>query len=468
MLEQFTFGDILLLHDKLVKNEEAETYPDLYTYLMVRPNCHQRFMALVDSADAGRSLSEVAVYRDVTPDNEEEMGYLDGQALSVSDHTEGGEVYSIKDEDTAELEVNENNAYRVEYEARAQSPLDQQSAAEANVTEEPDRTPEQNTDTSNDKNTTDDLIDYDDELDELDEIPSSKNGNSHPFPTYTYLFQCRQTPNCQCNSCFDLDLERLEASWRDESWTSIPSKSTAQNIHANYPKSDAELHATSPVRQHFHVPGPQPFGTLQIDTNTGHIQDQENMSLRHDTREARGESDAVATDINNENQHPSTPPNGTVDAPKSDVTSATATLTGDDKDEIDYTDDEEDNEKFGGKYTPPNIIPDAATKIKMPVDDEITWESDNEDAKTGPTPAPKQTVQVSPPSGKRPRSDSDTAENFMQQNGKHANSSETYLKFLLTCHRCQASSSILTLSNPHPAHLLSFPLSHPIPIPPSP
>jgi hypothetical protein len=54
----------LKLYDHLVRNDGEDAPPDFYTYLMVRPNCNQRFVALLDSASSGRGFSEIAIYRE--------------------------------------------------------------------------------------------------------------------------------------------------------------------------------------------------------------------------------------------------------------------------------------------------------------------------------------------------------------------------------------------------------------------
>ena len=56
--------------------------------------------------------------------------------------------------------------------------------------------------------------------------------------------------------------------------------------------------------------------------------------------------------------------------------------------------------------------------FKAPVEDEITWESDDEGAQDESTAVPKETVQVSPVFGKRTRSDSDLEGGVTERNGR--------------------------------------------------
>ncbi|KAH9906464.1 hypothetical protein F4778DRAFT_778858 [Xylariomycetidae sp. FL2044] len=103
ILEKHTFGDILSLYHQLVKNEGGETSPDLYMYLMVRPSCSQRLMALMDSASSGRGLSEVAVYREVTPQDEESASQADD--ISGAHETGDEDRYEFEEDRYADDEA---------------------------------------------------------------------------------------------------------------------------------------------------------------------------------------------------------------------------------------------------------------------------------------------------------------------------------------------------------------------------
>lgn len=85
-------------------------------------------------------------------------------------------------------------------------------------------------------------------------------------------------------------------------------------------------------------------------------------------------------------------------------TSATATLNGDENDEIDYSDGEAEIDA-----KPRETITSAT--LQEQADGDFIWESEDEDPpqETVVTP-PKQSAQVSPTTGKRARSGSDAAE----------------------------------------------------------
>ncbi|KAI0022063.1 hypothetical protein F4780DRAFT_244920 [Xylariomycetidae sp. FL0641] len=223
-LTKYTFGDIVVLYDNLLRNDTAQPAAELDMYLMVRPNCKQRLLALLDSADAGRGLSEVAVYRGSTPDEEDYADELRSLQASISS---GGE---------------------------------------------------------------------------------------------------------------DVDHQ--------------------EGPQASYGEADDGRH--------------------EIDVQ------------------------------------PATAAAASADAPNSDNTSATATLNGDEQDEIDYSDDEEEP-RDAGTGSLPMQSPQNSTHLEVPADDEITWESENEDARDD-SKAPQQTVQVSPATGKRVREDSDEPEDASGEN----------------------------------------------------
>lgn len=98
--------------------------------------------------------------------------------------------------------------------------------------------------------------------------------------------------------------------------------------------------------------------------------------------------------------------------------SVTAIGGGDEQDEIGYSEDEaglDDNEEDSAPIEAQN--PPAL--LEVPVDDEITWESENEDARNEQKPtASAETVQVSPAPGKRTRSESIDLEGIREQIGE--------------------------------------------------
>lgn len=66
-LDEVTFGQILDLHDRLVKNDNPEAAQPLYVYLLTRPNCTTRFADLMDGASSGHGLSKLAKYYESGP-----------------------------------------------------------------------------------------------------------------------------------------------------------------------------------------------------------------------------------------------------------------------------------------------------------------------------------------------------------------------------------------------------------------
>ncbi|KAI1384526.1 uncharacterized protein F4822DRAFT_433070 [Hypoxylon trugodes] len=453
MLEDFTFGDILSLYDKLVKNDNAEQAPDLYTYLMVRPHCHKRLVALLDSANAGRGLSEIAVYREATPvhdDDQDQLGGYDDQGSYVQpdgeegeeqDHTSYSPLRNDEDEELceegdhvedengeqhgnaeefADNEPNSPSAHASVVGGNNEGSTEQIENAEENHEEDHEENPEENTEKDSgadaDGTTADGLIDYSD--DELD-LSSLKQGNTQPSFNTSFPLHCRQTSDCQCNACFEIDLERLDASWRLDTSKPIYTSIGCQTYSApqqNKGQRNASLPTPSPTEKSFHILEIRPTKDLRTLTNSNRFEDQHtNASPNDHAQETRKESDVTnKTDDG--------------DVANSEATSATVTLNGDDNDEIDYSDDD------GEEYTSANGNPSndgpstngssATATLQVPVDDEITWESENEDARNEPTTTSKTasntvakgTVQVSPSSGKRPRSDTDFFEDEIEHN----------------------------------------------------
>ncbi|KAI5859346.1 hypothetical protein GGS23DRAFT_323519 [Durotheca rogersii] len=318
ILEEFTFGDILTLYDRLVTNDETQSPAALYIYLMVRPNCRQRLMALLDSADSGRGLSAIAVYREATPLDDEPVKQQISQASSLSaDDGDLEEAYENDQENSVGVEFVDSNTTEARDEVKYDSPSTQHSVAETAAEDLKERIEEPNevVGANVDENTADGLIDFSDE--ELDLSPATKDNADN---------------------------------------TSLPNGT--QDIHQYDPTATAE------------------------DTDSG----------RHAPPVDRG-----------------------TDALHSDNTSATVTLNGDDQDEIDYS-DEDDDAVTGGGEAPSTEGLGTSASLHVPIDDEITWESDNEDPKNEPPTAAKGTVQVSPTSGKRTRSDSDLLDGELEKN----------------------------------------------------
>ncbi|KAL7627097.1 hypothetical protein AAE478_003873 [Parahypoxylon ruwenzoriense] len=422
IVEQFTFGDILNLYDRLVQNDRTESLPALYTYLMVRPDCRQRIMALFESARTGRGLSEIAVYREATRVDDEPAYELDSQARSILSHDEVEGDYEDDQNNPAEGEAADDDTEEIEDQTGPNSPSAHNSVVETttrDLTEHAEK-PEENLNTNVHGHAADDLIDFSDE--ELDLSPVTE-GKSHPsLPNSSLFIPCNGKSDCQCDACFEIELERLDASWRLDCSRPNLHGSTAKTDHTdhfyqqNLNQSSAKQPADITSHSRISLAGFPSFENLRLSTNTHLIEDHPvNASPRHSVYETQGEHDSEASaEDSNPNQHVPLA-SGLADLPNSDNTSATATLNGDDEDEIDYSDDDGEDITGGGD-APSNDSPHVPASLKVPIDDEITWESENEDAKNEPITTPKQTVQVSPTSGKRSRSDFDPLDSTLEKN----------------------------------------------------
>ena len=78
--------------------------PELYVYLLVRPNCSQRLAALVDQANSGRGLSDIAVYRDSTPAGDDEVPHGEDRVLAISPDVAVNEFFEDYDEEDSNEE----------------------------------------------------------------------------------------------------------------------------------------------------------------------------------------------------------------------------------------------------------------------------------------------------------------------------------------------------------------------------
>ncbi|KAI3337045.1 hypothetical protein HD806DRAFT_542774 [Xylariaceae sp. AK1471] len=381
-LGKFTFGDLVVLYDKLVKNEQAESSPPIYTYLTVRPNCNQRMRALGESANAGRGLSEVATYRDSSPMEEEQASNVGSPNTDFSvdgDYNDDdGQIYPQEDHEDGDIlnDGGEQNSLPVT--DRVRSGHSQEQNKEIDQLD------------NDNENFTDDSADA---VNNEQDISISKQGIS-PF-IFHYTFHCTQDSNCLCDDCYEVELQHIATPMRGRVWpvpgTVMPTHNTPTHMTWMTNRTMTEDHATSES------------SVLQPQEASEH-------GLQPSTK--------TAEDGESKLQAPGTSTNPSTDAPNSENTSVTATLDGEDQDEIDYDSDEDD----AGNYDTDEAIlqehsSTATTDLKVPADDEITWESENEEAKTETKGAsPRDTVQVSPVSGKRTRSDSDALDGAGSEN----------------------------------------------------
>ncbi|RYP54552.1 hypothetical protein DL769_010327 [Monosporascus sp. CRB-8-3] len=364
-LKRYRFGDLLKLYGDLVKNDEAEAPPDLYCYLMVRPNCSQRLMALIDSANSGRGLSEIAVYRDTTPFDEALASEPGSPAISTS-----------ADDEAAEETYEHAEVHReVHGEAHDEAYDEAHEEAHNEVQDEEDGFGESDPDDSRDLNETAGLVNEPEPSSGAGEEVTALETTSTTEDSVKHLAETDGEAAGQKaeGELIDFSDEELDLS---------PSKQdTDSHRHQDHPSK------TSP--------------TAEADV----VNAEEDPV--HQTE--WGTEDASSHD------HPAASSNQPADAPDSGDTSATNTLNGDDQDEIDYSDDE--NETGNASGTPNAEKAPAPATLKVSLDEEITWESENEEVKNETaTSASKGTVQVSSPHGKRTWSETGDVDGEGEQN----------------------------------------------------
>ncbi|KAI1128556.1 hypothetical protein F5Y10DRAFT_291973 [Nemania abortiva] len=384
-LEKFTFGDLVILYDKLVKNEQVESSPPIYTYLTVRPNCTRRMMALGESANAGRGLSEVALYHDSSSIDGEHVNDLESPDTDFStgnyNDGEGGSTY-VQDD----------------YEEYDTFNDDKQTSPPVTTEKPLEHTVDQNEETDELNNDDEEpSVDSSDDADdrEQEDIATSKQG-IYPL-IFHYTFPCTRDSTCPCEDCYELELQHLATPIRAEVWPTL--------------------------------------GTVMPTHNPTHMTWMTNHTKTEDY--ATGESSALLSQEASEHERqPSlevpevgesklqtpkiTASNLSVDITNSENTSVTATLDGEDHDEIDYNSDEDGESDGDGLDGPDTRTQPSVTGIESNVaaDDEITWESDDEEEAKHETKGglTTDTVQVSPVSGKRTRSDSDALDDAGDKN----------------------------------------------------
>ena len=265
----------------------------------MRPSGSQRLLALKESAKAGHGLSQVAVYREFTPEDDQEEIDANGDMDGDSDLYE-------REEETFEIEHGDHNTEHVHDDE--QGAMDEQNAATRTDLSAQHDTEQQN-----------DAVGHDGE---------GKAGEDEFYD--------------------ELDISTVTAPFPDNEHNAAPEE----------------------------VPSAEGDATEGAPTDT-----------------SAQDMDAIA----------------------SGGTSATATANGDENDEIGYSDDEDENATAGttGNNEPAN--PEPSDLLEVPSnDDEITWESDQEEEPSfDDKPS---TVQVSPVAGKRTRSDSISLAEPSEQN----------------------------------------------------
>ncbi|KAI1752411.1 hypothetical protein F4782DRAFT_153511 [Xylaria castorea] len=383
-LGKFTFGDLVVLYDKLVKNEEAESSPPMFTYLTVRPSCIRRMMALGESANAGRGLSEVALYRDSSPMDEEGANDVESPDTDFSngDYNDGESDNIIPQEDYEEggtvNDDGQQNSLPVAVETQSEHILDQDKETDELGNDE-------------DQNSIGNSTDAVDELD----VSVSKQG-IYPLISH-HPFSCTRGSTCPCEDCYEVELQHLATPMRAEvrpaPGTVMPTHQIPTHMTWMTNLTTTEDHATS---------------------ESSVLQPQE--ASEHEPQPSLKTSEASESKLYEPNITSTNPSTG---VPNSESTSATATLDGEEHDEIDYDPDEDDESHHEGVdgSNMQNQSSGATPDLNALVDDEITWESDDEEAedetKNG---LAKDTVQVSPVSLKRTRSELDALDGAGDKN----------------------------------------------------
>ncbi|KAI0527823.1 hypothetical protein F5B22DRAFT_640801 [Xylaria bambusicola] len=396
-LSKFTFGDLVILYDKLVKNEQAESYPPIYTFLSVKPNCSRRMMALGESANAGRGLSEVGLYRDSSPLQEEQVDDVGSPDtnFSTGDYDDGDTGSILEQENFIETGGSDTG------ELENSPPLDTEAQLEhASVHDEGfDEVPE-GYDNENEDNSVDDSANA---VDDEYQTSISKQGIC---PLHLpYASPCTADSTCLCDNCYEVELNYLVTSPPAEFWSA---PNTIMRSYNNNPKL-LTLMANHPM--------PEDDATSESLA----FQSQELNDHNQQPNVEPSETDQpkpLASGL--------TPVNTIAAAPNSEHTSVTATLDGEDyneeHDEIDYNSDEDEVEEIIHVGTDGVDVQkqSLSQKSQEPVDDEITWESDDEeeeDKNETQGDSPKDTVQVSSLSRKRSQADSDGLDDAGEKTG---------------------------------------------------
>jgi hypothetical protein len=375
----------VILYDKLVKNELPESSPPIYTYLTVKPNCTRRMMALGESANAGRGLSEVALYNDSSSMDEKQVhdGISPDTDFSADEYNDGESGNMYPQEDYEEGDTSNDDRQQ-------KSPLVPTEVPLEHILEHNDETDEFNDDEEP-------SVDGSADSDDREQGISTATQGIYPF-VLQYTFSCTQDSTCSCEDCYELELQHLAAPIRAEVW---PTPGIVMPTHNNPPhmtwmtnRTITEDHVTTEST------------VLQSQEAIGN--GEESSPKMSEVGESRPQSPKITT------------PNPSTDIINSENTSVTATLDGEDHDEIDYNSDE-DGESNYDDVDESNMQKQpsgTATESNVLVDDEITWESDDEEAKhETKSGLATDTVQVSPVSGKRTRSDSDSLDSADDKSG---------------------------------------------------
>jgi hypothetical protein len=266
LIGDITIGQIIDLHEKLLKNDGVESLRPLCLLLGTRPNFSARFATLISGAVEGKGLSELVHW------DEQSEGFDDSANVTENEHEEQLEQESHEVEeglgDAAEKEETNGHQQEISSDTLAQEPITEQeppyeagdtqsddapgsaatnatsaakgSAAEASSTE--DALPVQNVDASasGEYDEDGDLIDYSDVEDEArpelrkdEKYHSTKletdNNRTHNGTFTDFFSPCLKPNTCFCSKCNDLLLAEYEAINEDLRRRSI-SRAAEENL----------------------------------------------------------------------------------------------------------------------------------------------------------------------------------------------------------------------------------------------
>lgn len=390
VLDGYTFAHVVSLYDSLVQNDAGDKSvdpPELYMYLMVRPNCLQRLIALQVQADSGRGLTDVAVYREASPAEGANDVSRGDDMLSITPDFVEEELYDDDEDVSEEGRFSQENTNDIEGEAET-TELDAQATELAEDSPHHDSDYAEETEEIADDGLGD-VLDYDN----LDLTPpqqgKSPSSFSSPIPTH-----CLGVIDCGCDTCW---LQRVE-------------EDVAPHFPSGYGQSSKlSLSRTLSISSSDGVSLPGTTGSGREAAwetfskrglpETNIIRSQDPVS--NTTNGTSSPHNATAA-LDNGRHHEDlgTAANGgQPNVAHSESTSATATLDGESSDKLNY-----DENDLGVNHD--DDVPSISMTLMPPIDEEITWESENEEGRTEQSQVPKSSERVSTTPGKRTRSDS--------------------------------------------------------------
>lgn len=433
-LSRTTFGDILGLHDMLLKNEDPTATKTLYLYLETRLSCTERFALLKDAANRGKGISEVAHYF-----NQKPSGLTNGMVAGVgvlpqssklgvqpaaAGEADDGEDYEEEDEDEEEEdeeeEEEEEDGDGAELENYPEESHPTTDSREEFVVEETGAAADE-----------EELIDYDEDEDQGSEETNGKPTTGNSSSTIPCLNGDPWT--CLCMSCclYLLEVEGDKpAAVKNKSPEEQPAtaltevaepaevvKTWKQQTHKEAETLRAML-ANSPISFHSLIPDQDVIDDTNImrdedapanqtaPRNDGETADDQADDDYYgdfvedegvDQFDNAGYADADAADFALPAATTAQPqPTGTSKVTNSRLTSGTSTMNGDE--EIGYDEDDQgDEDALGG----------AVVDLDgLDGNDEITWELDENDGEEVEA-AELESKAAASPSGKRQRDDSE-------------------------------------------------------------